>query len=471
MKKISLVSALFILFFAVSCDSGVKFNNPNDINSDAYKGDSDQDTPDDDNEAADDSDSIGPDSDNNIADNDITNVDNDDSGEPDATDTSGDDSNTDQGRKQGELYGECYPNDTCNAGLTCDVENNICIRDNGDISDDSDSGDSTPDDDADTSDANDDSGHSGPDDDTDTGTAELTKEEKCNVLGGNWNASQSKCTKTQNCPDKPANTVWNDNGADGTYTQTWNGEDWIPASYDSSYSLTAGICRYKCADGYTWNNGACEQVQTRTAECKTPLPENTEWNTVDRITQTYTSSGWEPSTTPVYNPEPSENECRYKCVSGYMSQNGSCVKSCTETQCFQSFSCTSTFSSGLEYSVTGHCNPSTCECDQGWKTASSGGETVYCTDALLGIAFDARDNVLCTVCDVDNPPSNYASTGCPIDCYANFCNGTDSANGQGGCYTEHGTLKVYCKCTSGYTMTGSSKYYDDNPTGQCELNE
>ena len=36
---------------------------------------------------------------------------------------------TDQGRKQGELYGECYPNETCNKGLVCDVENNICIKD------------------------------------------------------------------------------------------------------------------------------------------------------------------------------------------------------------------------------------------------------------------------------------------------------------------------------------------------------
>ena len=31
----------------------------------------------------------------------------------------------DQGRKQGELYGECYPNETCNKGLICDIENNI----------------------------------------------------------------------------------------------------------------------------------------------------------------------------------------------------------------------------------------------------------------------------------------------------------------------------------------------------------
>ena len=31
-------------------------------------------------------------------------------------------------RKRGELYGEGYPNKTCNEGLVCDTENNICIK-------------------------------------------------------------------------------------------------------------------------------------------------------------------------------------------------------------------------------------------------------------------------------------------------------------------------------------------------------
>ena len=161
------------------------------------------------------------------------------------------------------------------------------------------------------------------------------------------------------------------------------------------------------------------------------------------------------------------------CASGYMPKNGICVKSCTADQCFKEFKCKSVVFGdyGLEYITPGHCNISTCECDQGWKTATSvygEGETVYCTDMAFGVPLDSRANVLCTVCDVDNPPSSYASTGCPADCYANFCNGTDTANGQGSCYTEKGTHKVYCKCASGYTMTGGSQYYDENPTGQCE---
>lgn len=33
------------------------------------------------------------------------------------------------GKKRGEIYGECYPNKTCNKGLICDKEENVCIND------------------------------------------------------------------------------------------------------------------------------------------------------------------------------------------------------------------------------------------------------------------------------------------------------------------------------------------------------
>ena len=37
--------------------------------------------------------------------------------------------NSDSGRKEGEIYGKCYPNNTCNDGLVCDTESNTCIKD------------------------------------------------------------------------------------------------------------------------------------------------------------------------------------------------------------------------------------------------------------------------------------------------------------------------------------------------------
>ena len=93
MKRCGSIFALFLMFFAVSCDNGLKFNNPNDKNSDAYRG----------------------------GDADAERVD--------------DDAERPSGREQGELYGECYPDNTCNEGLKCDVLNNICKKDAGDSGD------------------------------------------------------------------------------------------------------------------------------------------------------------------------------------------------------------------------------------------------------------------------------------------------------------------------------------------------
>ena len=154
---------------------------------------------------------------------------------------------TDDDRKQGDLYGECYPNETCNKGLICDVENNICIKDPGDGSNDSDSnasdstpeqpddtgdsqdggdsadstddkdktdsGDSQPD--GDTSDSGDDSGDSQPDEDADTDTTPAA--DPCDP-----NPCVGKANSTEVC------------NATGETTYTCG-----------------------CADGYVWANSQC----------------------------------------------------------------------------------------------------------------------------------------------------------------------------------------------------------------------
>ena len=75
MKKILLISAvLAMMFFVVSCDSNLKFNNPYDPNNREI----------------------------------------------------GDDS-----KITGELNGECYKNKTCDEGLVCEEERNLCVQDNG----------------------------------------------------------------------------------------------------------------------------------------------------------------------------------------------------------------------------------------------------------------------------------------------------------------------------------------------------
>ncbi|MBP5406974.1 hypothetical protein J6Z19_07480, partial [bacterium] len=83
-------------------------------------------------------------------------------------------------------------------------------------------------------------------------------EKQCETAGGNWDSSTGKCTRTQNCSSKPANTVWN---TVSSITQTWNGSVWSPST-TSSYSENGSnqYCYYKCAsDDYGWNGSACEK--------------------------------------------------------------------------------------------------------------------------------------------------------------------------------------------------------------------
>lgn len=51
---------------------------------------------------------------------------------------------------KGKLGEECYPNETCDEGLKCDTENNICVEENTNHSDDSDTSSEQTNDDADT---------------------------------------------------------------------------------------------------------------------------------------------------------------------------------------------------------------------------------------------------------------------------------------------------------------------------------
>jgi len=56
------------------------------------------------------------------------------------------------------------------------------------------------------------------------------------------------------------------------------------------------------------------------------LPGSGEWNSVDRITQTWDGNSWVPSRLSVFNEESSNKECRFKCKDGYVGSNSTCVK-------------------------------------------------------------------------------------------------------------------------------------------------
>ena len=115
-----LVLSLFV--FAVSCGENKSiYDYPDENSADADAGDVDQtDTENDGSETDDNGDTVD-DSGDTV----------DDSGDTvdDSGDTVDDKDTEEPGKQQGELYGRCYPNKTCNEGLVCDEENNTCIKD------------------------------------------------------------------------------------------------------------------------------------------------------------------------------------------------------------------------------------------------------------------------------------------------------------------------------------------------------
>ncbi len=74
---------------------------------------------------------------------------------------------------------------------------------------------------------------------------------------------------------------------------------------------------------------------TRQADCEGKPEENAQWNTVDTITQTWndTDSEWEPSNISVYETEPSNKECRFKCFESYFWNGKQCVDPCKSAPC------------------------------------------------------------------------------------------------------------------------------------------
>ena len=131
-------------------------------------------------------------------------------------------------------------------------------------------------------------------------------------------------TQTANCNAKPANTVWNDEGADGIFVQTWSGEAWLPATHASTFSKTPGECVFKCTTGYVWDGTRCATAPTQSASC-TGLPANAKWNTVSGITQTWDGDNWLPTDVGVYDTNSSTTECRFVCKTNYTWKNNECT--------------------------------------------------------------------------------------------------------------------------------------------------
>lgn len=146
------------------------------------------------------------------------------------------------------------------------------------------------------------------------------------------NSCKKFSTRQTPCPDLPANAEWNDGGAGGTFTQTYNGEQWIPESHESTAGKTPGECVFMCREDYAWENGECITAPERTVPCK-GLPDNASWNTVESIPQTSDGFDWTPTDEGSYNETPSTEECRFVCNELFFWSGSECINPCEDNLC------------------------------------------------------------------------------------------------------------------------------------------
>lgn len=278
----------------------------------------------------------------------------------------------------GKLGGECYPNKTCDKGLLCDTENNICVEDPENPIHDSDETDSGSDGKTDTgSESNHDSGDSQPDgsntasDDSDSAP---DSDEPEPINENPSNLPECSPTSAMPCIDSQAlnsdfentNLIWSEKAP---YRMRWidamdycsnlnegGFNDWLVPTIAALQTLHSTFCDlggscskfgdiaffWAAGQGYGvdfYNGGKAasknvdenfdvrcvrKEITTRQAKC-TGLPENAEWNTISEITQTWdwvkllwtpsaNIDSWAHSEDPV---DPNSNYCVYKCKTGY----------------------------------------------------------------------------------------------------------------------------------------------------------
>ena len=148
-----------------------------------------------------------------------------------------------------------------------------------------------------------------------------------------WNGTTCEAdTRTFTCADKPATgTDWN---TVSSYTQTWNGTEWLPADSTTAYNTEASgeACRFKCTTNYEWNGTACVGA-TRTFNCPEKPGTGTEWNTVGSYEQTWSGTEWLPADTATeYNTTPSTTACRYQCLTNFTWNGSECTGTIREDQ-------------------------------------------------------------------------------------------------------------------------------------------
>ena len=394
------------------------------------------------------------------------------------------DENNRSAAEPGELGGECYPNGTCNEGLICDEERNLCIKDQtgNEPTDTGDSSDTTPADTGDTTEPTDTgetendeeqelpddndcpSGYhmeSDDDDEDGDGTVSCAPNLTCNP--NPCNNQQCKLTgSTVECFCSSASHLtgrWCERCEDG-YIKS-NVDGWCKPDC----SLTTCTAPQKCGIDYDTNEAGCNECEEyySGAYCRTC--------DVDHFCNGHaTSCTLSGGTEQCICETGYDGQACDDCAEGYVPGNGRCIKDCDTNKCFKTHECSDIFT----FSISSHgtCSSTTgeCECDEGWftKVSDSGrGTTLTCGWIF---SMETLENVECTICDKNNPPAEHSEKGCPQDLTedTSLCSSSDSSFcGVGGiCYYEPtGSHRLYCECNEHYTLQGSSY------SGYCEADQ
>lgn len=163
-----------------------------------------------------------------------------------------------------------------------------------------------------------------------------------------WNGSTCIAeTREADCDAKPENSVWNDGDKNGTFTQTWDGTDWNPATHEAVFNKTPGECIFKCDDTHYWYNSQC------TSPCDySPCAD------VTNSTKVCTATSWQ------------NYSCG--CISGYFWNGSECQKQITlgnictgQNKCYNnssSIECPTSpsedfFGQDAQYAKAGYCYP------------------------------------------------------------------------------------------------------------------
>ena len=194
-----------------------------------------------------------------------------------------------------------------------------------------------------------------------------------------WDSSTKTCKNAERdaaCTRLPEHAQWN---TVDHIKQRWNGSYWTPST-TGTYSLAPSetSCVFKCIDEYHWEwfneEYACIFNKQTNVPCEGPLPENTHWNTTDRIDQEWNGSFWTPGKVGQYNPVPSDKECRFDCNENYF-WNGTFCES-NPCDCSNAVTCES--KKCMIPNATGNCiskaaGKYVCECESGYYWVEESG--------------------------------------------------------------------------------------------------